>query len=319
MKIVKLCLVPLLVILFMTNQVMAQSAYEEYRARVNKGTVGIVGGSVAGTYSRFTQDMSNLLDDIGNERIIAILGKGSVQNIYDLLFLKGVDMAIVQSDVLEAISKDPPIENIKSKIKYILKLYNEEVHMLVREDIVSIKQLTDTKISIGNKGSGTNMTARTVFDALDIPVEFINQDFNSGLDGLKRGEVTALVYVAGKPVSGFERIKKGQGLKLFPIEIDKRLSEAGYLGGTFTADDYPDLVDDFVDTIAVGAVLAVYDWQVGNSRYRKAKNMTVEILDSLQLLKEDRFHRKWEDVDPFASLDGWERFAPAEDWVNDNK
>jgi len=68
--------------------------------RANRDAVGLVSGSVTGTYARFAQDLSDALDAPGELRVIAMLGKGSIQNIADLLYLRNVDAAIVQSDVL---------------------------------------------------------------------------------------------------------------------------------------------------------------------------------------------------------------------------
>ena len=299
---------------------MAASAQsvDELRARINKGTVGIVAGSVGGTYSRFAQDLSNVIDEVGDVRVVAMLGKGSQQNIYDLLFLRGVDLAIVQSDVLEALSENPPIPNLKEKIRYITKLYDEEIHIVARQDVLSIKQLVGGRVSVGNAGSGTNMTARVVFDALDIPVEYVNQPVTEAKSALLNGDIDAIVYVAGKPVSAFESFTKDDGVRLIKVEMEKELSDAGYISGNFTPQDYPALVDSPVPTIAVGAILSVYNWPEDNDptgRYQKTARMTSEILDALPLLREDRFHSKWKDVDPTFTLDSWFRFKPAEDWV----
>jgi len=38
--------------------------------------------------------------------VLPIIGKGSVQNITDILYLKGIDIGIVQSDVLEFIKRE---------------------------------------------------------------------------------------------------------------------------------------------------------------------------------------------------------------------
>ena len=291
---------------------------DELRARINKGTVGIVAGSVGGTYSRFAQDLSNVIDEVGDVRVVAMLGKGSQQNIYDLLFLRGVDLAIVQSDVLEALSENPPIPNIKEKIRYITKLYDEEIHIVARQDVLSIKQLVGGRVSVGNSGSGTNMTARVVFDALDIPVEYVNQPVTEAKSALLNGDIDAIVYVAGKPVSAFESLTKDDGVRLIKVEMEKELSDSGYISGNFTPQDYPALVDSLVPTISVGAILSVYNWPEDNDptgRYQKTARMTSEILDALPLLREDRFHRKWKDVDPTFTLDSWFRFKPAEDWL----
>lgn len=63
-------------------------------------TVGIIAGDIDSTGIRIASDLSRILDTGNDLRVIPIIGKGSVQNINDLLTLKAVDIAIVQSDVM---------------------------------------------------------------------------------------------------------------------------------------------------------------------------------------------------------------------------
>jgi hypothetical protein len=69
-------------------------------ARANAGTVGVVSGGVDGTYVRIAADLSAVLDDGDRLRVLTLLGKGSLQNMADIIYLKGIDIGIVQSDVL---------------------------------------------------------------------------------------------------------------------------------------------------------------------------------------------------------------------------
>ncbi len=101
---------------------------------VNSGTVGIISGGVTGTYVRFASDLSNALDDGYQHRVLAVLGKGSVRNIEDLLMLRGIDIAIVQSDVLDFYRDSMLFPEVEKKIAYITKLYNEEVRCERRKD-----------------------------------------------------------------------------------------------------------------------------------------------------------------------------------------
>ncbi len=64
-----------------------------------QAVAGVIAGGLDGTYIRIAADLAVVLDD-PRLRVLPIIGKGSVQNIDDLLHLRGVDIAIVQSDVL---------------------------------------------------------------------------------------------------------------------------------------------------------------------------------------------------------------------------
>src|SRR4051812_39286538 len=70
------------------------------RERANQNTVTIISGTPAGTYLAVAYDMSAVLDDGDNLRVLAVAGRGSVQNVRDILNLRGIDMGIVQSDVM---------------------------------------------------------------------------------------------------------------------------------------------------------------------------------------------------------------------------
>src|SRR5207248_1357944 len=66
--------------------------------RLNANTVTIMTGTIAGTYVQFGADLASALDNGDNLRVLPIVGRGSVQGVADILYLKGVDLGIVRSD-----------------------------------------------------------------------------------------------------------------------------------------------------------------------------------------------------------------------------
>ena len=305
----------ILVLISAVPPLHADTARSDLRGEINRGTVMIMAGSVDGTYARFAQDISNVVDRIGDLRVLPVLGKGSVQNIKDLIYLRGIDLAIVQSDVLDEMRE---LGFASDEIRYVTKLYDEEVHIIARQEVVSIKELAGRRVSIGNELSGSNMTARILFRALDVPVEFVELPVSEARSALINGEIEALVYVAGKPVAGFERFRESDRLTLLPLELDKELVSRGYGSANFQPSDYPALVQSTTPTISVGAVMAVYNWpEDANplSRYQKSARATIAILDALPFLGTAGFHEKWREVDPQAQVPGWQRFKPIDQWL----
>jgi TRAP-type uncharacterized transport system substrate-binding protein len=71
------------------------------KERKNAWTVGIAGGLIDGTYMRFADELAKVLDDGDNLRILPIVSYGAASNLDDLLYLRGVDLAVTQSDVFE--------------------------------------------------------------------------------------------------------------------------------------------------------------------------------------------------------------------------
>jgi uncharacterized protein len=148
-----------------------QADLPQQRDLVNQATVGIISGGVTGTYVRIAADLADAFDQGYDLRVLPVIGKGSVRNIEDLLLLRGIDIAIVQSDVLDFYKRTDSYPGIEQKIAYITKLYNEEVHLLARAEFASVDALRGQRVNFGNEGSGTFMTAGIIFDELAIEVE----------------------------------------------------------------------------------------------------------------------------------------------------
>ncbi len=278
-------------------------------ARANQGTVGIISGGVDGTYVRFAADLAAVLDDGDTLRVVPVIGKGSVQNILDIALLRGIDIGIVQSDVLAFARRERLLPAVTSLIQYITKLYDEEIHILAREDTASLADLAGKTVNVDGRGSGTAMTASLVFGALGIRIEAANDPQDVALAKLRRGEIAAMVFVAGKPARLFAGIEPGSGLRFLPIPPTAALLET-YLPTSLSANDYPSLIPagGTVETIAVGAVMAVYAWAPGTERHRKVSRFVVALNQKFdQFLRPPR-HPKWREVNLAAQVPGWTRF-----------
>lgn len=287
------------------------------RDRANQGVIAIITGSINGTYIRIASDMAAVLDDSKRLRILPVIGKGSVQNITDLLYLRGIDVAIVQSDVLDFIRKQNLYPTIDQRIRYVTKLYNEEVHILAGKGTARLADLAGKKVNIDNAGSGTAITASTLFDALGVQVEATNFDQALALDKLRNGEIAAMVYVAGKPAGLFHSIEPGSGLHFLSVPLTADLMRI-YLPSSLTNADYPTLVDAShpADTVSVGAVMAVYNWDRDSDRYRRTAGFVSAFFDNFaDFLKPPR-HPKWQEVNLAADLPGWTRFPAAQEWLD---
>ena len=97
---------------------------------LNANTVTLLTGTIGGTYVQFGADLASILDDGGNLRVLPIVGRGSVQSLADILFLKGVDLGIVRADTLDYLEKKAFAKDIKKRFTYVTKLYNEEMQVI---------------------------------------------------------------------------------------------------------------------------------------------------------------------------------------------
>lgn len=288
------------------------------RDRVNAGTVGIISGGVTGTYIRIASDLANALDDGYEHRVLAILGKGSIRNIEDLLLLRGIDIAIVQSDVLDFYRNSGLYAGIEDRVHYITKLYNEEVHLLARSDFAQVGDLSGHKVNFGTQGSGTFMTASIIFDSLNIDAEVTTFPEPLALEKLRQGDIDALVFVGGRPLNLLLQVTKDDNLRLLSIPPDQ--VEGAYIATALNDKDYPELIDAdaAVPTVAVGAVMAAYNWPADHPRHAKVKRFVDRFFTSFPAFQQAPYHPKWQEVDLRVELPAWQRFDPAEDWLAAN-
>ena len=286
----------------------------------NSGVVGVIAGGIGGTYIRIATDLSSVLDGPQGLRVLAIAGKGSLQNISDLLYLRGIDIAIVQSDVLAFMKASGKYPGLQQKVRFVTKLYNEEFHLIARNNIRTVKDLAGKKVNFGHPGSGTHMTSSIVFRALRVRPKVTSFDSQLALTKLKNGEIDALVLIAGKPVPLFAKLNKASGLHLVPVPLAGRLQNT-YFPGTFGAADYPGLFsgDETIETISVGAVMAVFNWKKRTERYYRVRRFINAFFSRFDAFGKPPRHRKWHEVNLAANVPGWQRYSAAQDWLNASK
>src|SRR6516164_3683354 len=103
----------------------AKSAGPLPETGVNRGVVELETGRTAGISVRIAEDIANIIDDGATRRVLPVIGKGSLQNLTDLKLLRGIDIAILQVDVLDYARQQNLFPGIENWITYITKLYNE--------------------------------------------------------------------------------------------------------------------------------------------------------------------------------------------------
>ncbi len=283
-------------------------------ARANAGTVGVVSGGVDGTSVRIAADLASVLDSGDELRVIPMIGRGSVQNIADIMFLRGVDIGIVQSDVLAFAQRQRLFPGVTSLVHYIAKLYDEELHLLAGPGISRIEDLAGQRVNVDGRTSGTAMTASLVFEGLGLRVETTNHPQDVALERLRRGEIAAMAFVAGQPARIFAQIPPGSGLRFLEVPLTPALLDT-YLPARLSAARYPNLFPDGggVDTLAVGAVMAVYAWQPGTERHRKVARFVEAFFSRFEEFQRPPRHAKWLEVILAALVPGWTRFGVAQE------
>src|SRR5882672_2144947 len=118
--------------------------YTEQQDKINAWTIGLAAGRIEGAPLRLAAEMARVVDDGPNLHVLPIVTRGPTENLNSLLYLRGVDMAIISSDSLEEYKIQVP--QIQSGITYLLNLFPSEVHVFVRPEIRSLQDLAGKKV-----------------------------------------------------------------------------------------------------------------------------------------------------------------------------
>jgi TRAP-type uncharacterized transport system substrate-binding protein len=298
------------------KSVQENNSEDAIKQRQNQWTVFLAGGAIEGTYLRFADDISRALDDGDEMRVIPMVTRGAASNVLDLLYLRGVDAAFTQSDVLEYFRTQRKIPNVESRVHYIVRLPVAELHVTARADIRTLEDLRGKKVVFGSAGTAPTPTGPIVFQRLGVEVEPVFVDPAAGLQMLMAGEVAALVGSVSKPLDFWLKIPPNSGLHLVPVPFAKSLADL-YVAGELTNADYPNLIPpgERIDTVAVPTVLAVYNWPKNTDRYRRLERFVQYLFNRWDRLTQPPFHPRWRDVDLAASVPGWTRFAASDDML----
>jgi uncharacterized protein len=268
--------------------------------------MGLITGGEKGTYYQFGLDLQKLVKTSGINLAIHP-SKGSVENIFAVYQRPGVQMGIVQSDVLAFVARlqsDPVLTRIAKKTKMVFPLYNEEVHLVGRRGIAEFDELAGRRVAVGREGSGTYLTARLLFKLSEVaPSEMVPIDTQEALTELKAGRIDAMFYVAGYPVRLLkEDVTESDQLAVIPIKnksIVEFYPSAEIPAGTYAWQPVA------VSTVAAKAVLVSFD-------FRRKDCDTVgkfaQLLASRHEWLQKNGHPKWKAVDLNYPLRGWEQY-----------
>jgi uncharacterized protein len=282
-------------------------------------TLGLLTSGIDSTSLQMAADLARVMNDGPNLRVIPMAGESSIQNVMDLLYLKGADLAVVQSDVLSQLKRTKRLPGIEERIQYITKLHSEEFHVLSRMKYLCLANLTGRKVNFGLEGSGTALTAEAVFGALQVKVLPQYMDQATAIEKLKSGEIDATVLVSGKPSAAFAKVRYTDRVHFLDVEFSESLQK-DYLPAIMSHDDYPDLIapNETVGTIAVSAVLAVVNAKPGTEQHRKVSRFVESFFANLEKLRQPPRHPKWQEVNVALPLTGWVRFPAAQAWLAAN-
>lgn len=268
--------------------------------------VNVLAGTITGTNLRLANDIAAVLDGT-DFRICPIIGKGSLQSASDLLGMPQIDVAFLQSNVIDLEQVKRKHLDIGQRVRVIAKMFNEEVHLVTKTDIASVDDLSGMRVNLGPSTSGGHATSRQIFRALGIEIDVHDIAQVDALDALRDGRIDALCRVVGSPVGDLQAVIPGEGLHLLPLPVE-RIGGA-YLPVALTADDYPGLISGGqpTTTAAAASLLAARQPQDMLGR-QKIDAFSARLKSALGRLNGDGYHSKWAEATFDINIPGWQTY-----------
>lgn len=297
------------------HQPPPSTPHEMMKERMNAWTVGLAAGLIEGAPIRFAAEISRVVDDGDNLHVLPIVTRGPTENVNSLLYLRGIDAAIINSDVLDEYKSQVP--DIQSRLVYVLNLFPSELHIFVRPEIQSLKDLAGKKVNFNTQGTAAAYSGPLIFSRLGLEVEQTFIPHQLALEQMRKGEMAAVVFITSKPVDAFVRGHWDPGFKFLPVAYDSKLEDY-YLPATLEATDYPGLIKpgERVATISVPTALVAYNWSPNSDRYERVARFVDHLFSRIDKLQAPGFDPKWKSIDPAATVPGLSRFSAAQAWLD---
>jgi len=293
----------------------ARNAPLAAKERINAWTVGLAGGFIEGAPLRLAAEIARVVNDEDKLHVLPIVTRGATENVNSLLYLRGIDAAIINTDALDEYKAQVPF--IEQRLVYILNLFPAELHVFVRPEIRSLEDLSGKKVNFNTQGTAAAYSGPLIFSRLGLNVEKMFIPHQVALEQMKRGEISAVVFVTSKPVDAFLKGRWDPGFRFLPVEYDTKFEDY-YLPSFIEATDYPSLVakGERIATIAVPTILAAFNWPQRSDRYRRVARLVDHLFSRLDKLQSAGFDPKWKQVSLHAKVPSLERFRPAQEWLD---
>jgi TRAP-type uncharacterized transport system substrate-binding protein len=285
------------------------------KEKINAWTVGLAGGLLEGAPLRLAAEMARVVDDGPNLQLLPIVTRGATENLNSLLYLRGVDTAIINSDALEESKIQAP--DIQRRITYLLNLFPSELHIFVRPEIESLQDLAGKKVNFNTQGTAAAYSGPLIFSRLGINAEKTFIPHQVALEQMRKGEMAAVVFITSKPVDAFVKGRWEPGFKFLPVKYESKFEDY-YLPAVLEAGEYPGLIKqgERVSTIAVPTALVAFNWQPQTNRYQRVARFVDFLFTRIDKLQAAGFDPKWKSINLAATVPGLDRFAAAQEWLD---
>ncbi len=313
------CLLPILLLIgcLAVPQSYAQAPSRE---RLHRGTVSIITGQHGYLSARLASDLAAVLDEGDNLRVLAVAGRGALSDIVDVLHLRGIDLAVVPADVIDYVNRKNLFPTIKTKLRYVARLYNKVAHLVASDKVRSIRDLNGKKINVVSRYHGAFVTAQRIFKAAGVNYTPVFIDQRLALTKVKQGSIAATLIMSGRPSPLLAELRDDSALRIVAIPFNPALPEV-YFPVQLTSADYPDLIlpGRKIASIGTSSTMLVYNFDDKSPRRAKITRFVDAFLSRIGDLQKPPRHPRWRDVKLGVAVAGLQRYRSVSQWLRSNE
>jgi TRAP transporter TAXI family solute receptor len=222
-------------------------------------------GGTGGTYYPLSNEVKAVVEGVSDYTVQVQSTGASVENVGSLAAGEA-DFALIQNDVgyfakngtgIDAFDGNP-VESLMG----VATLYPETITIVTLADtgITSTADLEGAVINTGDLGSGTQVNATQILEALGISdYDEQNAGFSTAADQLRNGDIDAAFVVGGWPVGAIADLATTNDVVLVPVTGDDQAAVLDaapfYAADTIPAGTYSG-VDSDTATVSVQAMIA---------------------------------------------------------------
>jgi len=222
-------------------------------------------GGTGGTYYPLSNEIKTIVEENTDFSLNVQSTGASVENVGSLAG-GSADFALIQNDIAYFAKNGTGIDtfegNAIDNLEGVATLYPETITIvtLSNSDIETLSDLSGATINTGDLGSGTQVNANQILEAVGITdYNEQNAGFSQASEQLANGDIDAAFVVGGWPVGAIEELATTNNVQIVPIQGDNRQAvkdaASWFADDTIPAGTYSG-IDEAVETVAVQAMIA---------------------------------------------------------------
>ncbi len=252
----------------------------------------------------------------------AIVGSTAPTGIAKVMRSDMADFAIVTVDSLAISVKYQP--DWPKRVPLVAPLSPETVEVVAAKTVKSLADLAGKSVSFGDPDGTTGITAKLLFQRLNVTVNPTYEPLAEGLAALAGGKRDAVVVLGAREARAMDDFGDDGRFHIVAIPWSASLRQT-YAPARIAASERPKLIpaSDSVETVAAPMALVAIDAPAGSQRADALGRLARAFFDTYQSTLTAGRDEHWRDVnlaaDAAVSNADWPRLSAAQGWIEERK